>query len=124
MRIYFCRQGLTYIMAILQNELPEDEVLACAPEQVAEAAREADILIPTVSRIGEDALGSMSYRSSGRIPYLINGNLENITGKDWYGYWQDFVRETRDRPQSGRCVMFVVWSLPTSRALRPLRGGR
>ena len=58
MRIYFCRQGLTYIMAILQNELPEDEILACAPEQVAEAAREADVLIPTVSRIGEDALGS------------------------------------------------------------------
>ena len=50
MRIYFCRQGLTYIMAILQNELPEDEILACAPEQVAEAAREADVLIPTVSR--------------------------------------------------------------------------
>jgi phosphoglycerate dehydrogenase-like enzyme len=58
MRIYFCREGLSYIMSILQNQLPEDEVLCCAPEKVAETAREADVLIPTVSRIGEDALSS------------------------------------------------------------------
>ncbi len=58
MRIYFCREGLSYIMSILQNELPEDEVLNCAPEKVAEAAREAEVLIPTVSHIGEDALSS------------------------------------------------------------------
>jgi phosphoglycerate dehydrogenase-like enzyme len=58
MRIYFCREGLTYIMNVLQNELPDDQVLACAPERVAEAALEADVLIPTVSRIGDDALQS------------------------------------------------------------------
>jgi len=58
MKIYFCRENLTYIMNILQNELREDEVLCCAPEKVAEAAQEADVLIPTVSRIGEDALRS------------------------------------------------------------------
>ncbi|MBI3245171.1 MAG: hydroxyacid dehydrogenase [Deltaproteobacteria bacterium] len=58
MRIYFCRQGLTYITSILQSELPDDEVLTCAPEQVAEVALDADVLIPTVSRIGEDALRS------------------------------------------------------------------
>ncbi len=58
MRIYFCREGLSYIMSILQNELPEDEVLSCAPEKVAEAAHDAEVLIPTVSRIGEDALSS------------------------------------------------------------------
>jgi hypothetical protein len=46
---------------------------------------------------GEDALGVMSYRSSWRIPYFINGNLENITGRDWYSYWDQFVRETQDR---------------------------
>ena len=58
MRIYFCREGLSVIMSLLQNELPEDEVLSCASEKVAEAAREAEVLIPTVSRIGEDALSS------------------------------------------------------------------
>lgn len=58
MRIYFCREGLTYITNVLQGELPNDEVLACAPEKVAEVARDADVLIPTVSRIGEEALQS------------------------------------------------------------------
>ena len=58
MRIYFCRQGLTYVCRILQQELPEDEVLDCPPDQVPEAARQADILIPTVSPIGSDALRS------------------------------------------------------------------
>jgi phosphoglycerate dehydrogenase-like enzyme len=58
MKIYFCREGMTYIMNILQNELPQDEVLACAPEKVAETASKADVLVPTVSRIGEDALRS------------------------------------------------------------------
>jgi phosphoglycerate dehydrogenase-like enzyme len=58
MRIYFCREGLTYIMNVLQGELPDDQVVACAPEKVAEAALDADVMIPTVSRIGEDALRS------------------------------------------------------------------
>lgn len=56
MRIYFCRQGLTYITNILQSELPDDEILTCAPEQVADIAPDADVLIPTVSRIDEKAL--------------------------------------------------------------------
>jgi phosphoglycerate dehydrogenase-like enzyme len=58
MRIYFCREGLAYIMNILQQKLPEDEIVACAPEKVPEVALEADVLIPTVSRIGEEALRS------------------------------------------------------------------
>jgi phosphoglycerate dehydrogenase-like enzyme len=58
MKIYFCREGLTYIATILQNELPDDEVLACAPEKVAEVARDADVMIPTVSHVGEEALRS------------------------------------------------------------------
>lgn len=45
-------------MQILQEELPTDEILACAPDAVAEAAREADVLIPTVSPIGDEALRS------------------------------------------------------------------
>ncbi len=62
MRIYFCREGLTYIMQILQEELPTDEILACAPDKVAEAAREAEVLIPTVSPVGADALCSPSLK--------------------------------------------------------------
>lgn len=58
MRIYFCRQGLTYVCRILQQELPEDDILDCSPEAVPEAAQQADVLIPTVSPIGGEALRS------------------------------------------------------------------
>ena len=62
MRIYFCREGLTSIMNILQRELPDDEVLACAPNQVVETARNADVLIPTVSPIPAAAFDSTGVR--------------------------------------------------------------
>ena len=47
--------------------------------------------------VAENALGEMSYRSSLRVPYFINGNLENITGHDWYWHWHQFVADTRAR---------------------------
>ncbi len=46
---------------------------------------------------GEDALGLMSLRSGWRVPYFINGNLENITGKDWHRHWDEWVAETHAR---------------------------
>lgn len=58
MRIYFCREGLTYVCRILQQELPEDEILDCPPDTVPEVAQHADILIPTVSPIGGEAMRS------------------------------------------------------------------
>lgn len=62
MRIYFCREGLTGIISILQRELPDDEILACAPTQVVESARHADVLIPTVSPIPAAAFDSTRVR--------------------------------------------------------------
>jgi phosphoglycerate dehydrogenase-like enzyme len=58
MRIYFCREGLNSIMAILQRELPDDQVLCCAPEKVVEVSREADVLIPTVSPVTAEAVAA------------------------------------------------------------------
>jgi len=58
MRIYFCREGLNSIMAILQRELPDDQVLCCAPEKVVEASRDADVLIPTVSPVTAEAIAA------------------------------------------------------------------
>jgi phosphoglycerate dehydrogenase-like enzyme len=62
MRIYFCREGLTGIMNILRRELPGDEILACAPDRVGETARNADVLIPTVSPIPAAAFDSTRVR--------------------------------------------------------------
>ena len=62
MRIYFCRQGLTYICNILREELPEDDILDCSPDNVPEAAQNADVLIPTVSPIGAEAMRSSQLK--------------------------------------------------------------
>lgn len=62
MKIYFCREGLTRIMEWLKDELLEDQVLACSEESVPRAAREADVLIPTVSKITEEALRSPTVK--------------------------------------------------------------
>jgi hypothetical protein len=48
---------------------------------------------------GEDVLGIMSARSSWRVPFFINGNLENISGKNWYDAWDDFVAKTRSHAE-------------------------
>ena len=58
MRIYFCREGLNSIMAILQRELPDDQVLCCAPEKVVEASWDADVLVPTVSPVTAEAIAA------------------------------------------------------------------
>ena len=46
---------------------------------------------------GKDAIGVMSIRSSSRIPFFINDNLTNITGKDWYAYWKEWKKEAVNR---------------------------
>jgi Tol biopolymer transport system component len=69
---------------------------------------------------GEDALGVMSYRSSSRFPWFINGNLENITGRDWSAYWNQFVQETRDRANQ---ELAVIRSQPVSSVHYLSRGG-
>ena len=46
----------------------------------------------------EEKMGEYSLRSSHRVPYFIEGNLENITnGKNWKDYWNSFVTETKSR---------------------------
>lgn len=62
MRIYFCREGLTGIISLLQRELPDDEILSCAPTQVADVARQADVLIPTISPVPAAAFETTSVR--------------------------------------------------------------
>jgi Tol biopolymer transport system component len=51
-------------------------------------------LMNTAERTKTDALGEMTFRGSRRFPYLINGNVKNITGKDWYDLWDTWVGET------------------------------
>ena len=43
------------------------------------------------------AMGDLSLRSSSRVPYFIEGNLQNVMGKNWSDYWNSFLHETRER---------------------------
>lgn len=44
---------------------------------------------------GMRQLSALTYHSSFRIPYLLNGNVENVSGKTWYQHWGDFMARTR-----------------------------
>lgn len=62
-----------------------------------QVARENSPHVSSSASAGDQVLGKMSYESGDRVPFFINGNLKNITGKDWYGYWDSFVADTRAR---------------------------
>lgn len=58
MKIYLCRDNLAYIQTLLQAQLPDDEVLLCAADNIAQAAQDAEVLIPTFSSIDAAALAA------------------------------------------------------------------
>lgn len=62
MKVLFCRDGLRIIRELLQRELPEDEVLECAPERLAEVIGVADVLIPTITPLREELLAGSRVR--------------------------------------------------------------
>lgn len=43
----------------------------------------------------ENPMGVLSYRSGGRFPYFINGNLENTIQKNWNQIWLSYVEKTK-----------------------------
>jgi phosphoglycerate dehydrogenase-like enzyme len=47
---------------LLCNELPEDEVLDCSPQEVSEVAQHVEVLIPIMARVTDAALGSPRLR--------------------------------------------------------------
>lgn len=51
-------------------------------------------ILNKIERDRPGALTQLTERSSSRVPYFINGNLQNITGKDFYSYWKEWVDET------------------------------
>lgn len=45
----------------------------------------------------DQKMGEYSINSSARVPFFIDGNLENVTGKQWGDYWNTFVDESSAR---------------------------
>ncbi len=48
----------------------------------------------------ENDLGELSYRSSYRIPFFLNDNVENVSTKSWNQLWADWVTKTSNRVAS------------------------
>jgi hypothetical protein len=69
-------------------------------------------LMNTAERSKAGALSEMSFRGSYRFPYFINGNVENITGKDWYQHWDDWVKATNSKMDA---QLAKIKSLPVSK---------
>ncbi len=72
-----------------------------ARQPVGERTADGDSKLPPgpPTHEGENMLGEMSWRSGNRIPYFINGNLENISGRDWYNQWTLMIQSAKDRVQ-------------------------
>ncbi|OUS14301.1 hypothetical protein A9Q89_00215 [Gammaproteobacteria bacterium 53_120_T64] len=56
MKIVLCRQGFSAIQRMLQGLLPDCEIVCCAPEDIVTVGRDADVLIPAITPLGEAEL--------------------------------------------------------------------
>lgn len=56
MKVYLCQKGFRFITDLLQELLPDDEILECLPEEIATKARDANVLIPTIIPLNEAEL--------------------------------------------------------------------
>jgi phosphoglycerate dehydrogenase-like enzyme len=61
-RICLCRRGATKIVELLHAELPEDEILECSSEEVADFAQRVEVLVPLIASVREKALASPRLR--------------------------------------------------------------
>ncbi len=48
MKVYLCQKGFRFIVDLLQELLPDDEILECLPQEIATKAKDANVLIPTI----------------------------------------------------------------------------
>ncbi len=88
---YFPQGNLDYFMGYqLMNQISKD--FRNKPKRSADNEEQV--------ASGEDALGILSYRSGRRIPLFVNGNLENISGKNWFQYWDEWLNESQVRVEA------------------------
>jgi phosphoglycerate dehydrogenase-like enzyme len=62
MRVCLCLRGAGKILELLRKELPEDEILECSPQEVADVAGHVEVLVPLVAHVDDGALASPCLR--------------------------------------------------------------
>jgi phosphoglycerate dehydrogenase-like enzyme len=61
-KVCLCRRGATKIVELLRAELPQDEILDCSSEEVADFARQVEVLVPLIAPVTADILASPRLR--------------------------------------------------------------
>jgi len=61
-RICICHQGYRRVVALLEELLPEDIIVECAPEEIVAASQDAEVLVPIVAAIPNEAYASPRLR--------------------------------------------------------------
>ncbi|HSD10819.1 MAG TPA: 2-hydroxyacid dehydrogenase [Candidatus Binatia bacterium] len=126
MRICLCRRGATRILEFLRAELRDDEILECSQEEVQDAARRVDVLVPLVARIGEDALASPCVRLVQQFGAGLDG--VDIESASRHGVYVANVpsAETANADSVAELAVFLMLALARKwcRAQESLRAGR
>ncbi len=55
MKVYLCQKGYRFITDLLQQMLPDDEILECLPDDIVKAT-DAEVLIPTIIPLSDAEL--------------------------------------------------------------------
>lgn len=84
------------------------------------ADRDSYLQAGPVDHPGDDMLGEMSRRSSYRVPFFINGNVQNISGKTWYQHWDDLMVEARKHAAT---QLKTIHGAPVTKTVPVTRGG-
>jgi len=71
LRILVCLKGYQRIITLLEELLPEDEIVECDREEIASLASEFDVLVPIVAPLPEAVYASVTDSDS-PLPGLAN----------------------------------------------------
>jgi phosphoglycerate dehydrogenase-like enzyme len=85
LRVALCVRGYQRIFEILRDALPGDEVFECGADEVVLAARDADVLIPIMTRIPPAALASPRLKLVQQ--YGVGLDIVDIAAATAAGVW-------------------------------------
>ena len=80
MHVALCIRDYTKIRNILEQELPDEEIVEYSPTEVSEAAKRADVLIPIVAPVTAIDLKGSNIKLIQQFPPLY---LQTLLSYEW-----------------------------------------
>lgn len=135
MKVLICSHGFPEAARRLRALIPEHDVTACAAEEIDRAASDADILIPTMTRLGADLIAKHRFgliqqygvglegvdidaaTEAGvwvaRVPSAGTGNAESVAEHAVFF----MLALSRQYPQAREALQAGAWGQPAGAAL-------